>query len=630
MLLKNKILLAVGSLFVVSAGLQLEQTSSRLKDQALTALEHTEKTSTNYSQKSIQEWLHINKSNVKNIGQFVSKADMQRMHIDKALELSTGTTGYTALYVGYEDGEFIQADDMALPEGYDHRTRGWYEDTDGQGIGSVVVSEPYFDASTKEQVITISTPVNTESAAGVIATDISIAKTLNGLVKTEQKGVEAMIVNDMGRIIAHSDPELALTEFSNRYSDEQGVSIYSELKGEEISEFLLADGRTVSVASVGLDIDGWSFLLIHDMDAALSTYEDLIVQTVLAMMAQIIIALGLLYAMINRSFAPINRLTDSIKELSSGDGDLTKRLDDSTSDEIGILSGNLNIFIEKLQNIIKEVATSTNQVNNSSNAILGSSEDISSKLVLQNQDIVQMAGSVSEVATASSEVASNAEGASIAVQESSASCEEGLKVISRNEESINKLSDELNDTSKVVKELADKSEAINQIVGNIESIAEQTNLLALNAAIEAARAGEQGRGFAVVADEVRSLAQRVHESTQDIHNIMSDIQVNSQDAASKMTACTGLAMSGVEDAKLASVELNKITSMMGEINLMTSSIASAATEQSAITEELAVFGDKIKSFSDELQAGTAESISTAKGLDQASHVLRSSVDQFKY
>ncbi|WP_375139229.1 methyl-accepting chemotaxis protein [Pseudomonas japonica] len=193
---------------------------------------------------------------------------------------------------------------------------------------------------------------------------------------------------------------------------------------------------------------------------------------------------------------------------------------------------------------------------------------------------------MTEMASATQEIAGNAERTASSAQHSSASSLKGLELVRKTQGSISDLSGEINAATAVVNELSEYSQSISSVLTSIQGIAEQTNLLALNAAIEAARAGEQGRGFAVVADEVRMLSQRTQESTKSIQSTVGNIQRITQDAVNRMASSTGLAERSVADAQLACASLEAITASADEISGMSQQIASAAEEQSSVTEEI--------------------------------------------
>ena len=227
------------------------------------------------------------------------------------------------------------------------------------------------------------------------------------------------------------------------------------------------------------------------------------------------------------------------------------------------------------------------------------------------------------------EVASNAEQTAEAARSSSSSCEHGKQVIARNQRSITDLATQVEQASNIIQELEKNAQEINTILSTIQGIAEQTNLLALNAAIEAARAGEQGRGFAVVADEVRVLSQRTHSSTVEIRSMIETLQRNTQGAVSTMHEGQLLAQNSVDDANNATQALEQITASINQISDMATQISSAAEEQRAVTDEVSRNIQAVKDVSDELAVDADSSRHLSEQLKNISGELSNQVGMFR-
>ncbi|GAL07409.1 methyl-accepting chemotaxis protein [Photobacterium aphoticum] len=250
------------------------------------------------------------------------------------------------------------------------------------------------------------------------------------------------------------------------------------------------------------------------------------------------------------------------------------------------------------------------------------------KVSEQQNDINQIAAAIHEMSATSAEVASHAEMTASAAQASTNACAEGQEVIGQNRDAITQLAHQVQDAAAVIHELESNAQNINHILSTIQGIAEQTNLLALNAAIEAARAGEQGRGFAVVADEVRVLSQRTHDSTEEIRGMIDTLQQNTRQAVDSMQASTGLADQSVGFAEAASERLNHITSAITEISDMATQIASAAEEQRAVSEDISRNTQAIKDVSDHLAQQTDEATQSARDMFHAANTMREDVSRF--
>lgn len=282
---------------------------------------------------------------------------------------------------------------------------------------------------------------------------------------------------------------------------------------------------------------------------------------------------------------PLSAAVAAMKDISEGEGDLTARLEVSGKDEIGQLAKSFNGFISKIQQIIKEVTASTSQLSAAAEEMSMITTETREGVQRQQTETNLVATAMNEMSSTVHEVANNAESAASAASQADSQTEQGKQIVSSTMSSITNLAAEVEKASSVINQLEKDSESIGSILEVIRGIAEQTNLLALNAAIEAARAGEQGRGFAVVADEVRSLASRTQESTQEIQGMIERLQKGSRDAVNAMEAGKEQAQMTVGQASQAEASLSEISSAVAQISEMNAHIAQAARQQGEVAEE---------------------------------------------
>ena len=322
-------------------------------------------------------------------------------------------------------------------------------------------------------------------------------------------------------------------------------------------------------------------------------------------------------------------LEDSLKDVAMGEGDLTKRIKVNAEDIIGRIGKHYNHFVAKLHEIIKQVVSATEQITTASEHMRMQTDESRSDIMKQNSEIDQAATAINEMAATVNEVARNAATAADAAHNADTESNEGLEIVNNTIHSIGELTKEVNSASEVINELERDSGNISVILDVIRGIAEQTNLLALNAAIEAARAGEQGRGFAVVADEVRTLASRTQESTEEINSMIEKLQVGTQNAVKVMEEGCSRAKHSEEMAQKAGTSLNSIAKAVATITQMNTQIASAAEEQGSVAEEINRNIMVVRDYSQKSSDSMEQTSHSSKMLSQLAVNLGALVNKFK-
>jgi methyl-accepting chemotaxis protein len=567
--------------------------------------------------KGISDWVSIRHDIIKGLSANVDNPDLV------SFLLQARTSGNFALaFYGDENGKMVDADPTIDRTGYDPRTRDWYKDT--KAAGQPTLSKPYISASMKKLVVAFSTPVTHGVVSGVIDID-NIINNINGL-NLPANG-EAMLLLKDGTVIAYKDKERILKSASELSTSITPAFLEQSASANEFQTFDMSEMEklALTVAVPGTD---WNILFVLDKSTLMEPlYSKLFQQVIIALVIGGAFSL-VLSLFINFLFRPLKTVSDALQTIANGNGDLTQRIPLNTQDEIGRLATNFNRFVGSLSELISHVRGLARDIDSEADQGLKRSQGSVRELSRQQQELTMVATAVTEMASATQEIANNAEQTAAAAIQSSERSESGKSLVNKTRESITQLSDDISDATEVITQLDRHAQEINGILATIQGIAEQTNLLALNAAIEAARAGEQGRGFAVVADEVRVLSQRTAASTTEIQSTIETLQRTTQKAVGMMAKSQNMAAHSVQDALDASTALEEITRAVSSISDMANQIATAAEEQSHVTGEITTNVTAIKDVADELANDSIHAQDDANKLQAHAADLSSKVAHF--
>ncbi|WP_213611006.1 methyl-accepting chemotaxis protein [Pseudoalteromonas sp.] len=377
--------------------------------------------------------------------------------------------------------------------------------------------------------------------------------------------------------------------------------------------------------------DQWQWIIgsgvyLDTIDNTFSQQRTIIVINVVIM----IVVVVLFSYFIGRSILTPTRLAaEMMKDISQGEGDLTRSLNDSGNDEISQLSRSFNLFVSKIRESLVLVAKSANDVNEHAHAVDDSSKTSQSFIELQNDSSTQVAAAMEQMTHQIHDVSRNAEAAEQAANDAASNASTGKNVVSKTITAIETLSSNIETVSKVTADLAQESNNIGSVLDVIRSIAEQTNLLALNAAIEAARAGEHGRGFAVVADEVRTLASRTGKSTDEIQAMIAKLQEGAKAAVEAVKSSQEISISTVEQASSANESLDEIDRLVSVITDMNGQIARATEQQTSAADEVNLRINDLSQSTEQSLGNTKDLTRASDKLKQSSVELSSVVSRFK-
>jgi methyl-accepting chemotaxis protein len=482
---------------------------------------------------------------------------------------------------------------------------------------------------------------------GIVGADLSVNFIQEMLLGANQKlyggAGEMALIGSNGRIVAYTKDPSKFGEKVSDILDSKQIANMANLKRGEVTYTVdKAQGRIELYLPFGIgQTDArWTLMLQLPLNAVMADLQklqgDLDAQRKsdtfgMAMVGLLIAGIGLLVIwLVGHGIArPLKQMVAMLDDIAQGEGDLTRRLTSDRADELGSIAKGFNTFLAKLQAMITQVVTSVQSVSDSSEHTADIAIRTNIGVHKQMAEIDQVATAVHEMTATAQDVARNATQAAQAASHADQAAAQGMQIVRDTSNSIGVLAVEIGKAVGVVQTLAKDSENINAILTAIRGIAEQTNLLALNAAIEAARAGEQGRGFAVVADEVRNLAQKTQKATEEIQTMIQNLQQGTRDVVRVMEDSQNRTDESVQHAAKAAEALETITQAVSVINDMNTQIASAAEEQSAVADDINRNVINIGQVANEVAGGADESSAASADLTKLAEQQRRLINQFK-
>ncbi|MDF9620982.1 methyl-accepting chemotaxis protein McpA [Pseudomonas entomophila] len=574
---------------------------------------------------SVQNWMSGRILVLENLAQDIAQQGAGN-NVPGLVDQPSYTSNFQFTYFGQSTGLFTQRPDAKMPDGYDPRQRPWY--SQAVAANQTMLTPPY-QAAVGGLVVTIAMPVKAKSSGeliGVVGGDLSLNTLVDIINAVDFGGIgHAFLVDRNGQVIVSPDKTRVMKNLKDIYP---GSPLRVEPGIQEVS--LDGKDRIISFAPVeGLPSAQWYIGLSIDKEKAYAPLSQFRTSAIIAMLIAVAVIAGLLGLLIPVLMRPLTTMGRAMQDIAEGEGDLTRRLVVEQKDEFGELATSFNRFVERIHASISEVSSATRLVHDLSEKVVGASNASLTGSEEQSMRTNSVAAAINELGAATQEIARNAADASQHASGASEQANGGREVVEEAISAMTALSQRISESCEQIETLNASTDEIGKILDVIKGISQQTNLLALNAAIEAARAGEAGRGFAVVADEVRNLAHRTQESAEEIHRMITSLQVGSREAVHTMNTSQVSSEQTVQVANQAGVRLASVTQRIGEIDGMNQSVATATEEQTAVVESLNLDITQINALNQQGVENLNETLRHCDALSQQAGRLKQLVGSFR-
>lgn len=585
-----------------------------------------------YETESIESYVVKNSQPIADLAELYRKYGYNDRH-EKHIEFAAVTGGLSKITLGFIDGRSYSSKPSAasFPGGigrldkYDPRTRPWFQF--GRKQSSLALTDVFFTKK-GDPIAAAVQPIKD----GVLTADIRLT-TLQQIVENIDilPGTISMVVDGNGMVLASTAEQIKIQQ---QLTDADGFGQYMQIISSQDSTFneLTIAGIERFVLSSKIKLIGgkqWYLINAVDKQVALAPVSQATQQLLLFCALIIALSVVVLIIVINRIYRPVIELKSLVSRLANGDGDLTQRLEVRTQDDLGEIASGINRFIDSLNSMLLEVKSVTTQLVDSVRQLRVSTQTNTAILSDHQAETNQVVVAMDELGTSSEMVAHNAAEAARFIEEANQSGEQSRETILTAQRGLALLSEEIDGTTAKVTQMSDETKGISSILSVIGEIAEQTNLLALNAAIEAARAGEQGRGFAVVADEVRALAGRTQLSTGEINKSLAQLQSGADSVVNSIDSTKATSGKTVDEANLIAESLEAMTGYVAQINQVGTQISQSADEQNNVIQEISQNMNRIDTMVAEL---TDNGSTMARGTDdiaQINNQLSAIVSKFR-
>jgi methyl-accepting chemotaxis protein len=552
--------------------------------------------------------------------------------INLMVQQINASTKATDILVGFENGGSYSAlSGKRFVNDYDPRGRDWYKEAKRQG--KTIITPMYKDALTQNLLVSIAEPFyKNGQLQGVLLADIEL-NILEDIVKVSAFAhATTSLFDELGTAIASTD-KIDKPGESKLADNVEFAQLQQQMLAEDHGKVTVTANGKEKInyfESVKLDDQlSWHILVTLDKEAHHAVIADSLEDSLITAIILIIMVSLLIYVALNKLYQPIIALKSTIQDLAQGNGDLTQRLDVTSKDDLGQIAEGVNTFIANLQTIMIDISQSTTHISTGIEQLRSQTEHNNTVLIDHASETDQVVVAVTEMSSTADSVAQSAAQSATYTQKSTDEAHQSKSVVEGAVRGVADLVNEVEAMALNIQTMNEDTHKISTVLSVIGEIADQTNLLALNAAIEAARAGEQGRGFAVVADEVRTLAARTQQSTSEINEMLTRLRGGADTVVRAMDITKASCQQTADTTASVNDSLDSMTNSVMQINDLGIQIATAAEEQSSVTEEINRNMTMIQNMVSQLTENGEKTMDSTHTLASSNQQLVAIVSQFK-
>ena len=629
---KTRIYVSVAILIATSLIILGSINMLSLRDKMITSLTTETQNKLNYHVSELESWVK-NRYQAVMQGSKHFSTDLSDQENVKLVRLLAESAQISNVVMAYDDGRSYMSfgsDDSVWTGKQDFKSRSWYQQA--KTSQSAFLTDIYEDQVTGSRVVSAVTPVYAQSRfIGVLLGDIQLGEVIEQVSNMRFAGGAATLTDKHAVFFASDDP----SDIGRTPS--QVSSNFSEME----SLFSKQDSGNLSFPYLGIEFDGyfkrvnltdnmyWTMMVFVDKNTALSEVYEAQKSAIYTSIMLLVVSVAAIFFILNQIYKPLLRLKKAVLALSQGSGDLTRRLDVHGEDDLAQISQGFNLFSENLQKMMLQIADASRNISSNIEQLGQTAKENEHMLLSHSSETEQVVTAITEMSESARTVAESVTQSTNITDSASKEAKQSIIIVNNAVDTVSSLVSDVDQMSERIANMNKDAIKISEVLTVIGAISEQTNLLALNAAIEAARAGEQGRGFAVVADEVRALAARTQNSTTEISDMLAKLLEGTDSVVAAMNKTKMQCQTTADKTSEVSGSLNMMGNSVTEIDDLSTQIAAATEQQSTVAEELSRNMLAIRDIVESLVVSGRQTVSATESLSSSNHELDRLVANFK-